>query len=294
VCALLAAALDHSAAERSGQTAGRRRVRETQGTLEWCGGRQVPASSAVGAPLLTMRLKGGRGCTGTRNSVKQRKYRIPTGVQKDAKRNRPIALSHKPCSGPKLLSQMERLHGAGVVQQAIWQASPMAPFHDPRTVSLRHGMRWNRFETNTRFKMVHKDLNHCLLKACVRGLSDFVPGLVDKGADINFLGQAKTGLSADLVGFTPISAAAHQGWPAVVRMLLDLGADQRGGVMDDPQYAADGKELWLRIAKAGAAKRARTKAVMDAKMVPYHANNGRRTPGARRTRVKHGAVRPKS
>ena len=122
--------------------------------------------------------------------------------------------------------------------QAIWQASPMAPFHDPRTVSLRHGMRWNRFETNTRFKMVHKDLNHCLLKACVRGLSDFVPGLVDKGADINFLGQAKTGLSADLVGFTPISAAAHQGWPAVVRMLLDLGADQRGGVMDDPQYAA--------------------------------------------------------
>jgi ankyrin repeat protein len=98
-------------------------------------------------------------------------------------------------------------------------------------------MRWNRFETNTGFKMVHKDLNHCLLKACFRGMRDLVPGLVDKGADINFLGQAKTGLSAELVGLTPISAAAHQGWPAVVRMLLDLGADHRGGIMDDPQYS---------------------------------------------------------
>ena len=97
-------------------------------------------------------------------------------------------------------------------------------------------MRWNKYETNTGFRMVHKDLNHCLLKACFRGIGDLVPGLVDKGADINFVGQAKTGLSAHLVGLAPISAAAHQGWPALVRMLLDLGADHRGGVADDPRY----------------------------------------------------------
>ena len=46
------------------------------------------------APLLALRLKGGRGCTGTRNSSKQRSYKIKKGVQRDAKANRPIALSH--------------------------------------------------------------------------------------------------------------------------------------------------------------------------------------------------------
>jgi hypothetical protein len=112
----------------------------------------------------------------------------------------------------------------------------MAPFHDPRTAAIRHGLRWNKYETNTRFKMVHKDLNHALLKACFRGLSHLVPGLVENGADINFVGQAKTGLSAHLVGLTPIRAAAHQGWPKVVQVLLDLGADHRGGVVDDGRY----------------------------------------------------------
>jgi hypothetical protein len=128
VCALFAAALDHGAAEGSGQAATRRRVRAVQGTLGWYGAGHGPAALAVGAPLLAMRLKGGRGCTGTRNSVKQRKYRIPAGVQKDAKRNRPIALSHRPCSGPKLLSQIERLHGAGVVQQVREKVARVPPF----------------------------------------------------------------------------------------------------------------------------------------------------------------------
>ena len=159
------------------------------------------------------------------------------------------------------------------------------PTKDPATAALRHGMRWNRYETNTGFKMVHKNLDHALLKACARGLTDLVPGLVDKGANINFLGEAKTGLSADLVGLTPISAAAHQGWPILVRMLLDLGADHRGGVVDDPRYDADGKELWMRIAKAGAARRAKTKRDMAAKLHPF-VYNGRRTPGTRRTRVR--------
>ena len=34
----------------------------------------------------------------------------------------------------------------------------------------------------------------------------------------------------------PIRAAAHQGWPKVVQILLDLGADHRGGVVDDERY----------------------------------------------------------
>lgn len=66
--------------------------------------------------LLALRLKGGRGCTGVRNSCKQRKYTIREGVQKHAKRNRPIALSHKPCSGPWALSKIERAHGPLVIQ----------------------------------------------------------------------------------------------------------------------------------------------------------------------------------
>ena len=71
----------------------------------------------------------------------------------------------------------------------------------------------------------------------MRGLKNLVPGLIENGADINYMGQAKTGLSAELVGLTPIRAAAHQGWPTTVRMLLDLGADHRGGIEDDPLYS---------------------------------------------------------
>lgn len=55
---------------------------------------------------------------------------------------------------------------------------------------------------------------------------------------------------------------------------------------------ADGKELWMRVAKANAARRKQTKRDMDAKMMPYQ-GQGRRTPGVRRTRTPHGTVRPK-
>lgn len=255
-------------------------------------GDKAPVSMPGKSPLLALRLKGGRGCTGTRNSCKQRKYHMKTGVMKDAKRNRPIALSHRPCTGSWAKSKMERWHGTAVIQQAMWQSTPRSPFHDPRTAALRLGLRWNRFETNNGFKRLHKDLNHCLLKACMRGLKNLVPGLIENGADINYMGQAKTGLSAELVGLTPIRAAAHQGWPTTVRMLLDLGADHRGGIEDDPLYSEDGKELWMRVAKANAARRKQTKQDMNAKMMPYQ-GQGRRTPGVRRTRTPHGTVRPK-
>jgi len=62
--------------------------------------RDATLTAPASAPLMALRLKGGRGCTGTRNSCKQRGYHINAGVQKNAKRNKPIALSHKPCSGP--------------------------------------------------------------------------------------------------------------------------------------------------------------------------------------------------
>jgi len=79
--------------------------------------RDATLTAPASAPLMALRLKGGRGCTGTRNSCKQRGYHINAGVQKNAKRNKPIALSHKPCSGPHALSKVERYHGADVVLQ---------------------------------------------------------------------------------------------------------------------------------------------------------------------------------
>ena len=88
------------------------------------------------APLLALRLKGGRGCTGTRNSSKQRSYKIKKGVQRDAKANRPIALSHKPCSGPKALSGIERFHGAYVIQQVLL---PSPPFSRASKHASAHG-----------------------------------------------------------------------------------------------------------------------------------------------------------
>jgi hypothetical protein len=80
-------------------------------------GDKAPVSMPGKSPLLALRLKGGRGCTGTRNSCKQRKYHMKTGVMKDAKRNRPIALSHRPCTGSWAKSKMERWHGTAVIQQ---------------------------------------------------------------------------------------------------------------------------------------------------------------------------------
>lgn len=80
-------------------------------------GEDSPGLKPARAPLLALRLKGGRGCTGTRNSCKQRKYHMKTGVMKDAKRNRPIALSHRPCTGSWAKSKIERWHGTAVIQQ---------------------------------------------------------------------------------------------------------------------------------------------------------------------------------
>ena len=87
------------------------------------GGRVVPemttGASRVSVSSLALRLKGGRGCTGTRGACRQRKYHIRKGVLQDAKRNRPIALSHKPGTGSWALSKIERFHGAAVIQSVI-------------------------------------------------------------------------------------------------------------------------------------------------------------------------------
>ncbi len=97
----------------------------------WGGGSAVAGGGSQGVlprdALLALRLKGGRGCTGTRNSCKQRSYKIKNGAQRDAKANRPIALSHKPCSGPRALSGIERIHGAAVIQQVQLPSPPFSP-----------------------------------------------------------------------------------------------------------------------------------------------------------------------
>ena len=58
------------------------------------------------------------------------------------------------------------------------------------------------------------------------------------------------------------------------------------------RWLTDGKILWRSLAKANAAKRAKTKKDMEVKMAPYR-GQGRRTPGVRRTRTAHGKTRPK-
>ena len=100
------------------------------------GGSRGVLPGCAASNLLALRLKGGRGCTGTRNSSKQRSYKIKKGVQRDAKANRPIALSHKPCSGPKALSGIERFHGAYVIQQVLL---PSPPFSRASKHASAHG-----------------------------------------------------------------------------------------------------------------------------------------------------------
>ena len=97
--------------------------------LEQCPGAGASAlacevAAARGA-LLPLRLKGGRGCTGTRGSVKQRKIRIRHDIQREARRNRPVALSRKPCSGPRALSKLDRFHGTAVIQQVPSSRAPV-------------------------------------------------------------------------------------------------------------------------------------------------------------------------
>lgn len=114
---VLAAASLANAADQRGAGAHALRTWGGCGTPRVGSSYGLPAGAmSPSGSLLALRLKGGRGCTGVRNSCKQRKYKMREDVQKHAKRNRPIALSHKPCSGPLALSRIERAHGPLVIQ----------------------------------------------------------------------------------------------------------------------------------------------------------------------------------
>ena len=114
---VLAAASLANAADQRGAGAHALRTWGGSGTPRVGSSYGLPAGGmSPSGSLLALRLKGGRGCTGVRNSCKQRKYKMREDVQKHAKRNRPIALSHKPCSGPLALSRIERAHGPLVIQ----------------------------------------------------------------------------------------------------------------------------------------------------------------------------------
>ena len=137
--------------------------------------------SHLGDPL---RLKGGW----ARGETKQRKFRVPLG--RAAIPNHPRAISKRPCSGPKAVTQLERLHGIDVVRAALYTASPMSKFFDPRTAVLRMGLRLDRWDTNQKLRLSpHNDTSMMLLKAAYFGVEEIIKPLIESGADINYLGK---------------------------------------------------------------------------------------------------------
>jgi hypothetical protein len=132
-----------------------------------------------------LRLKGGW----ARGETKQRVIRVPDG--RLAISNHPKAISKRPCSGPKALTKLERLHGIDVVRGALYTASPMSKFFDPRTAVLRMGLRMDRWDTNQELRLNPvNDTNMLLLKAAYFGVKEIIKPLVDSGADVNFIGKA--------------------------------------------------------------------------------------------------------
>jgi hypothetical protein len=159
--------------------------------------------------------------------------------------------TRKPCTGPKALTKVERWHGPEVIQLALWDGSPRSWKYDPATAALRLGFRQNRFQSHKPFNdQLPADVNLGLLKvplpalpaaparrrppcapaltaramqAAYRGQAHLIPAFLEEGADINFVAKAKTGAAAELVGLSPLSAAAHQGHIDSVHLLLAKG-----------------------------------------------------------------------
>jgi len=161
------------------------------------------------------------------------------------------------------------------------------------------GLRLSRMDTNKPFSDSQPaDLNIALLKVCARGLSSYIPPLIEAGADINYMAKRHTGAPMELVGLTPLSAASHQGHPHTIKTLLAMGASPTIADAADRQ-ANEGKEMsktqvrkseevWLEVGRAVAAKRRAVKAAEFAKSIPFTGNN-RRNPGKRKTRHAKGA-----
>ena len=88
-----------------------------------------------------------------------------------------------------------------------------------------------------------------------------------------------------MVGLTPLSAAAHRGRVDCVTSLLALGANATCG-RDAPP--AGGRKFWIRLTRTVAARRMEIAKAEDIKSRPF-AGNGRRNPGKRKTRHAKGA-----
>lgn len=56
------------------------------------------------------------------------------------------------------------------------------------------------------------------------------------GADINYVGMKGSHVPGHLIGFSPLSAAAHSGRVETVTKLIQLGADIRGGSKFPPYF----------------------------------------------------------
>ncbi len=131
-----------------------------------------------------LRLKGGW----ARGETKQRVVRLSEG--RAAVLNHPKAISKRPCSGPKTITQIERFHGIDIVRRALHTASPKCKYYDPRTSVLRMGLRLDRWDTNQRFRLgPRNDTSMMLLKAAHFGVDQVIKPLLDAGADINYLGK---------------------------------------------------------------------------------------------------------
>lgn len=157
---------------------------------------------------------------------------------------------------------------------------------DPRFTVRRIGLRLNQWEDNRPFNTYHKtDVNVTLLKVAHRGLTELLGPLLAKGADINYVGLPKTGCPMNLIGLTPLSAAAHAGRSKFVKTMIKLGADVKCGRDEAPEF---GFEFWTELTNAVSHRREEQQKAEDIKSRPWTGAN-RRTPGKRKTRHAKGA-----
>eukprot|EP00291_Cryptomonas_curvata_P016667 CAMPEP_0172154666 /NCGR_PEP_ID=MMETSP1050-20130122/2167_1 /TAXON_ID=233186 /ORGANISM="Cryptomonas curvata, Strain CCAP979/52" /LENGTH=121 /DNA_ID=CAMNT_0012823419 /DNA_START=510 /DNA_END=872 /DNA_ORIENTATION=+ len=119
-----------------------------------------------------------------------------------------------------------------------------------------------------------------LLKAAHFGVDEVIKPLLDAGADINYIGKRGTGCPMNLVGLTPLSAAAHRGRSDCVISLLALGANVTCGRDAAP---AGGRRFWMELSGTVARRREALAKAEDIKSRPF-TGNGRRDPGKRKTR----------